>query len=316
MLSRAVPPLLFSWRFSRMIHRERPQYIVVAFHNPIYSFLTTLAGKVNGGTLVFDIHDSWVYMEVHHEGRFRNMVRKLLESLSIRLATRATTISLSLQDLVARAYRLPVDSIWVVHNGASTPPIIPVVDKDIDIIHVGSPRLPYDTLAFIEALSIVSKSGMRPSVVFLGCEDDSYVEKVKARANALGLSMQIRFLPRVPHAQVGKWMARARVAGSTVPVDSRGGAAMAVKVFEYMAYGLPIVHLGPADGEIARLIRDGNCGIAASTIQEFAEAIMDLLKDKDKRKAMGAKALELAGKHTWEESGRELAAALGIAEGG
>ena len=315
-LSRAAQSALFALRLARVLRRDKPGRVICSFHDPLLVLLAILAGRVTCGMTNSDVHDSWILLEHHHQGRLRNQVRKMLERISMHLATGVTTVSPTLKDLIVMYYRVPAKKIQVVYGGADLPPVLPPVVKDIDLIHVGSPRVYYDSMAFVEALTVMSKSGFSPSVVFLGSRDDSYVDQVRAKVRELGLEKQVQFLPPVPPDEVQFWLARSKVGVHTMSSDSIYSCSIGVKFFEYIANGLPVAYLGTPGDETARLIVSSGCGRTASTVPEFADALRDLLLDEKKRGVMGAKAREMAKKYSWDESAREMALALGLLHGG
>ena len=315
-ISRLLLAMLFALGFMRLMRRERPEHTVVSFHDSIRSLMLVMAAKMTGSRTVFDGQDTWIILSETHPGVARNRMRKTLEKWAMGAATSVTTVSGTLKDMIAEEYGIAADKIHVVYNGADPPPRLPPVVKDIDLIHNGSPRVYYDTIAFVEALSEVTASGLHPSMVFLGCRDDSYVTQVKQKVKSLGLEKDVRFLPPVPHESVAEWLARSKIGIYTMTSERPFNVALGVKIFEYMASGVPVVYMGPQGSELSRFIASTGSGLTAPTPVGLAAAIEDLLRNETKRQEMARKALETAKGYSWRESARVLEVAMGISAAG
>jgi glycosyltransferase involved in cell wall biosynthesis len=79
------------------------------------------------------------------------------------------------------------------------------------------------------------------------------------------------------------------------------------KLFEYMAYGLPVVSSDLASTR--PFVRDGENGyvVAAADPQAHAQALLRLLRDPDAARAMGLRGQALVqADWNWDEMGRRL----------
>jgi glycosyltransferase involved in cell wall biosynthesis len=88
--------------------------------------------------------------------------------------------------------------------------------------------------------------------------------------------------------------------------------ALPVKLFDYLAHGLPVVTTEP--GETARWVVTLGVGLAASdTPVAFAQAVARLLRDPALAARMSERALgAVAQEHNWDRRARTVLAALGI----
>jgi glycosyltransferase involved in cell wall biosynthesis len=141
-------------------------------------------------------------------------------------------------------------------------------------------------------------------------------------ARSLGIpSSSLRFVDRVPNGEVPGWLAAPDVAALPAPAGASGGAARAkdhyagatspMKLFEYMAAGLPIVAADlPGvrdvleDGTSTRLVPPEDPGA-------LGHALAAALADPDASRAQGDEARAQAQGHSWEaRAERALAFAL------
>ena len=311
-ITQTISQLLYSFALLRFIRRETPDSVAVMFHDPRLGLLSTLAARFVSGRVVFDAHDSWILLSTTHAGGLRNRIRRKLERMAFRSCDEVTTVSPSLKRLIEQNYRMDVSRVSVVRNGADIPQVLPKAEKDIDIIHLGGPRMYYDTPTFLKALAAVRDSGLSPTVVFLGTRDEEYARRAREETIRLGLEKTVRFLPAVSHDEVGSWLARSKIAVFTMWSVHVSGSNLALKLFEYMAYGLPVAHLGPPGTEVSNLITSQGTGLVASDAEGFSKVLIRLLTDAGLREFLGAKGREVSGEYSWERSGRKMAEVLGV----
>lgn len=80
-----------------------------------------------------------------------------------------------------------------------------------------------------------------------------------------------------------------------------------VKLFEYMAAGLPVI--ASAEGESATFVREGDAGILVDPLkpEQIADAIVQLISDRATAEAMGKRGRKLIfEKYNWESEATKL----------
>lgn len=89
-----------------------------------------------------------------------------------------------------------------------------------------------------------------------------------------------------------------------------------VKIFDYMAHGLPLVVTGPS--ESARFVEELGVGLSApDTPAGFARAIVSLLRDPARRQGMSDTALRaVAREHNWAARAEDVLRHLGLQSDG
>ena len=99
------------------------------------------------------------------------------------------------------------------------------------------------------------------------------------------------------------------------PIPSNMLSGHPNKLFNYMRYGLPVV--APDFPEIARVVREEQCGsiYAAGNEDCLFEAVMELVKNKDKRATVGLNGKRAAlREYNWENMERRLLRAYSALE--
>ena len=138
------------------------------------------------------------------------------------------------------------------------------------------------------------------------------VDALRARWQALGLASGRLFAPgQVPPERVPLWLAALDV--GTIPFPDRphfAECASPMKLFEYLAAGLPIVatrlpSLGEVlvDGETALLTPPGD-------VAALAAALRRLHDDAELRASLARGARRVAGTYTWTARAQRIVAAL------
>ncbi|MGD9696727.1 MAG: glycosyltransferase family 4 protein [Thermoleophilia bacterium] len=234
-----------------------------------------------------------------------------------RVCAVSAAIGRAVEDLAA-----PRRPVVVVPNGADTAVCAPHptaeararlgLPGDVGrvVTYVGKlePRKGVDTL--VEAMGLLTR---RPAgaPLLLAAGAGHQRPALEARARELGLSERIRFVGKVPHDEVGWFMA----AGDLFVLPSLSEGLPTV-VCEAMNCALPVVATA-VDGT-PEIVRDGETGllIPPSDAPALASALARVLDDDDLRGRMSAEALRVGrAEYTWDANAatmeriyRELAA--------
>lgn len=116
--------------------------------------------------------------------------------------------------------------------------------------------------------------------------DKNRLEKIVSK---LELEKDVIFTGEVPYDEIPKFLSASDVTASPIPVSLLYKVSSPLKVFEYMGAGKPVV----ANEEIPEqkeAIRKSGGGIVVPYRKDaFADAIIELLRDVNKRKKIGSK---------------------------
>lgn len=135
----------------------------------------------------------------------------------------------------------------------------------------------------------------------------------------LGLTRCVVFTGALPHEEVPKLIRQFDVALAPYPRLDHSFYFSPLKLFEYMACGIPVV--AARIGQIAEVVRDGETGLLypPGELDALAEACERLLADSSLRQRLGQAAVELIHDHyTWDHNVAriaELAHSLRVAQG-
>jgi glycosyltransferase involved in cell wall biosynthesis len=134
-------------------------------------------------------------------------------------------------------------------------------------------------------------------------------DEVRADAAARCIEPAVSLTGRVPFEQIGEHLKRAAVGWVTWQPVPKNEKNIPTKLFEYMAYRLPVVS---SDLPSTRaFVRDGQNGylVSASDPAAHAAAIIRLLRQPEEAAAMGQRGQELVRtQYNWDEMEKRLLA--------
>lgn len=290
------------WRLVRRL--EADIYHLHDFEAWPVGLLLALAGR----TVVVDSHEDYPRL-VHGRGWIPRRLRRPLAAavrLAERVVVRRVAAVISAEDEGAK--RFPADRTLVVHNYALTSEFpaggTALQDRAPVAAYVGDLTEERGTRVMVEAVG--------------GLPDDLGARLLLAgRMATPGLHEaleatpaweRVDFLGFVDRAGVRAALARARVGVVVLqPIPKFTEGAVPVKLFEYLAAGLPVV---ASDFPVIRAIADrtGGCVLVdPEDVDAVRAAIEALLRDPERAARLGreGRAAVLA-RYTWESEGAKL----------
>jgi glycosyltransferase involved in cell wall biosynthesis len=290
-----LPRLWFEFQFARRLIEysrspERPDVIVAADPPQFSGWAGRRVAALHRAPLVLDCLDLWPELFVSVSRSFlRPLVRLIAQPLFALRRRNARAAALTIA--VAEAYRRVLEA-----DGARRSITIPIgVDvrafaapaerSDVDrllAIYAGTLGEAYDLMTVIKAFAMLARDKASIDLVIAGRGPaESSLREAIGRMNA----GNVRFAGAVDSPELNALYSRAHIgiasysAGSTV--------AMPVKVFDYIAAGLPIVTSLPLElGVATARYESGNA-------QSLANLFGSLAADRDRLRQMSAAALAL-----------------------
>jgi alpha-1,3-rhamnosyl/mannosyltransferase len=199
------------------------------------------------------------------------------------------------------------ESVVVVHHGVARHPAPTpesVVRERYDLVGrlVLYPAITYphkNHAVLVDAFARVARE--QPDVLLVlsgrpGPRDGA----LRARIDDLGLTARVRWLGRIPAAD----LAGVYLAASVVAVPSRY-EGFGLPAAEAMAYGVPVL---AADATaIPEVVGDTGVLVAADDVSGWAEALADLLDDDPRRAALAAAGQARAATFSWAANAAAMA---------
>jgi len=152
--------------------------------------------------------------------------------------------------------------------------------------------------------AIVSRlSSRHPGLTLVVVGDGPQRAAVEAEVHSLGLGDAVRFTGAVAHDEIPGLIRTFDLALAPYEVTEHAFYFSPLKVFEYLACGVPVV--ASRVGQLPEIIEDGITGLlcAPGDIDDFVAACDRLLSDPEARRDMGqAGAKLIASSYTWDDN--------------
>lgn len=262
------------------------KFSVIHSHLTYANILSYLVGKLCGVPVVSSLHSTG------QDKRHANYLRDNMELWGLRRAARVIAVGQS----VKQAYGLLGDKIMVVPNGVERGTALTVSERDEIrrsitgqptrpiLISVGrlSPDKCFDDLLHGFAFA----HQQRPDATLVIAGDGVLREDLIAQTKALNLTDSVFWLGMrddIPSL----------LAASDIYVNVSKREGLPIALLEAMAAGLPLV-VTPV-GDTPHLVReDAGIQVPVHKPQEFSDAVVSLLTNPDRRRALGVKARDRA----------------------
>ena len=183
----------------------------------------------------------------------------------------------------------------VIANGVDTETFRPVADRGalkkalnlegkFVLVFAGTHGHVTDTAVFVEA---ARQLAIHPDIHFLFVGDGVEKQGLVSLATEGGLS-NMTFLDPLPETRLAEVINAADVGLNTLKPVAFNEHVISVKVFTYMACGIPVI---TTDKQALReILRASGGGILVpeGNANALCDAILDLYRDEEKRRALGA----------------------------
>ena len=278
----------------------RADLILAMTDPPVAGIAGALIAKLSGRPFVYNIRDLYPDMALGGEiVRPTRWVRgwERLHRRALRQAVRIIVLGEDMRNRIL-AKGIPAEHIAVVRDGASIPESLASADHPLAleirggfpfvVLHAGNLGFygAWDTL--VKAAQILGNDG----VEFLFVGGGANLARVEAAAQGCP---QVRFLPFRPVEQLPYVMAAGDLHVVTV---RRGleGVVVPSKLYSTLAAGRPILAVAPQESDVARIVCESGCGLAADPDDPaaVADAVRTLRNDPARLVTMGKRAREIA----------------------
>jgi glycosyltransferase involved in cell wall biosynthesis len=183
-------------------------------------------------------------------------------------------------------------------------PSLPATPSWFTLGFVGSIKPWHGLNALVDTFDILHRSGHDARLLIVG--DGPERPALEAELAARGLDDAVQWTGAVDHDRVPGLLASMDAAIAPYP-DGQKFYFSPLKIFEYMAAGLPVV--ASRIGQIDKVLRHGETGLLcpAGSAPDLASAVARLIEDRALGRKLGNAAREVAcHEHSWDGVAREI----------
>ena len=289
--------------FAILATARRGDIVIAKTDPPLLSVVASVAARLRGATLVNWLQD--LYPEVAAElgvGAMRGPLGRLLRgrrNASLRRARLNIAIGERMAERIA-AEGVPAERIAVMPNWSDEAAIRPIARAAValrdewglgDAFVVGYSGNLGRAHEFETLLGAARLLAHRDDIVFLMIGGGHESARLAARVADEGLADRFRFRPYQPRERLSESLGAADVHWLSLRPEMEG-LIVPSKFYGIAAAGRPVIAITDLDGEIARIVRREDCGmaIAPGDAPGLAAAIEDLAGDPARVAAMGGAA--------------------------
>jgi glycosyltransferase involved in cell wall biosynthesis len=211
---------------------------------------------------IADLRDPWTdiyYYRQFYPTILSKSIDERYEKCVLRKADKIITVGESLKAVFSYKGKGISEKTFVVTNGYDesdfnlTPHAPPV---KLTITYVGTLSDIYPVEALVKALKMLAESGKDFTMRFVGTISDKSKDMLLADIPR----SYLEFLPYMAHNEAIRYMMSSSFLVLIIPLHSSNKSIITGKLFEYIASGIPIVYIGPQDGDAANIIRSAMSG--------------------------------------------------------
>lgn len=285
-------------------------------------FLIALLLKFLGVRYIFDHHDlSPELFEVKFGGKDKILrwLTRQAEKFSFKAATVSIATNQSFKDVaVARGGMRPED-VFVVRNcpdlatlrrGPARPDVRG--GKPLLVMYVGFMAQQDGLDLLLEAIEYLVKEEKRKDTHFLLVGGGTMLPELQKMVARKGLETFVTFTGQVSHDEVVTYLSDADVGVAPDPKTPMNDNSTMIKIFEYMAFGLPLVLFDLKEGRLVA----GPAALYATPNEtvDFAKQLSKLLDSSELRRQLGESGRKrIEESLNWETEKRTLLRAYSAA---
>lgn len=288
-----------------------------AANPPDHIALIALFFKLFGVKFIFDHHDLTPETFVAKFGK-KNVVHRVLlwmEKLSIRTADIVISTNESYKNIAIRRDGKEETSVFVVRNG----PILgsgagaqpnPLLREGFRYLvgYVGQIGRQEGIENLVQIADYLVKDKNRTDIGFIVVGTGPHLKTVVKLSKSMGLGGIVRFTGFIPRKELDEILRTVDVCVNPEFRNDFTDKSTMIKILEYMNFGKPIIQFRTTEG--ARSAGQAAIYIEDNSIRDFAESLLGLLADPQRRAEMARIGLErIEQELCWDIQKRNLAKA-------
>jgi len=279
--------------------------VLQACNPPDTIFLIGLVLKPFGVRFIFDHHDWAPEVFEAKFGRVNGLLyalTRLAEKCSFRVANVSIATNESFKEIAVKRGGKRPEQVFVVRNCPDLTtlrhgPLRPELKrgKPLLVVYVGFMAQQDGLDLLVESIEHIAKREKRLDTHFVLIGGGTMLPGLRAIVAKKELDPFVTFTGQVPHGEVVNYLSNADVGVAPDPKTPMNDNSTMIKIFEYMAFGLPVVLFDLKEGRHVA----GPAALYASPNDpiDFANQISRLLNSSELRQQLGA-----CGRQRIEES--------------
>lgn len=215
---------------------------------------------------IADLRDPWTdiyYYPVLQHSRLSKKIDSYYELKVLQQADKILTVSEPLKNLfLAKSANIEPEKIMVLPNGFDAEDFNTIkrqADDLFDIVYTGTMSDQYNPDSFLLALADFIHNNDVQNIRFSITGRVS--ERIQNKIKAMKLHEYFAYQSTVPHNQINQIQKNADLLLLLIPEVPHAQSISTGKIYEYLATGVPVLCLGPTNGDASKLLSDCRAGM-------------------------------------------------------
>jgi len=282
--------LLLAWR----IFLTRGFDILHACNPPDNIFLVALTFRPFGVRFVFDQHDINPELYIAKYGKKGPLYYVLLALERFTYATAHLVIATNesyRKIALSRGHKRP-EQVHIVRSAPDTTRFRPVEPDPVLregrrylVAYVGVMGKQEGIDLLLDAVRVITHEHGRDDILFVLIGSGPERPHMEEYAKRIGVAPHVRFTGRIPDEDLLRYLSTADLCVNPDRVNEMNDKSTMNKIMEYMAVGKPIVQFDMTEGRFSA--QEASLYAKANDPRDFAEKILELLADPERRRRMG-----------------------------
>lgn len=266
-------------------------------HDPELLLLTPLLRRLTGKSTIYDIHEAnadFIAVKDYLPGPLRRPLAGIMRRLEPWLARNESALIFA-DDAIAetfRAIRKPKTTLFNFPGESLisqfTPSKWPYSFREPVILYLGGLERNRGTQLMIDAFARVRQTMPAARLLIVGHFQPPELElALRADAAAHDVAQAVTITGRVPFEDIGGYLREARIGWVTWQPYPKNEKNIPTKLFEYMAFGLPIVSSDLASTRPFIVPAENGYLVTADDPADHAATIVHLLENPAEAEQMG-----------------------------
>lgn len=288
-----------AWKLARRLLKSRKFDIILTFHNPPFvGFLGALLAKkykIKFIYIPYDIHPDVLIATGWRIPKPFVWVWEIVNKMIFKVAKKILVLGEGMKKTLVHGKKVPPEKIGVIPLWGrpeldSTSPDssirreLGVKNGELLLLYAGNMGILHPLDIIIDAAKRLQGEPIKFLFIGDGTKRKYLIERVKNEN-----IKQVSFLPFQP---VEKFIRILTSSDACLVTIGKGleNLALPSRTFTFMSAGKPIITIMNPEADVAKIIRENNCGWNAQTPDELADLILNLLKNPTELKQKGNQA--------------------------
>lgn len=274
------------------------------FHDP--ELLTCGRKLLKHGSVIYDSHEDvpqQILSKYWINPVFRKCISFVFNIKEKNISKKLTAVITATQKIAESFVKSGCKRVYTIHNY----PLLSEFsseqedwnNKENRVCYVGGLSI---IRGITEMVTAIEKCGCRLAVA--GTFDN---DELKQKTEALDGWNKVDYFSQVGRTEIAQILSKSKAGLVTIHPVPNYMESLPIKMFEYMAAGIPVI---ASDFPYWKaILHDGNCGVNVNPLDpdSIADAINEVLSDKEKARAMGENGRRLVlSNYNWAIEEKEL----------